>query len=72
MVSKFGLAVIAATAIALSPLAAKACARDHSAQLNDGTQLAQAQDPSPMQQMDNQGSSAENQQPPANESDDSK
>jgi hypothetical protein len=71
MMSKFGLFALAAAAIAFSPMVANACAGDHSAQLSDGTQLAQAQDQSPMQQMDNQGSSTQ-QQSPASQSDEDK
>lgn len=72
MVRKIGLATLAAAAIAFSPMAATACAGNTSAQLNDGTQLAQAQNPSPTQQMDVQGSSTQEQQSPASQSDEDK
>ena len=72
MMSKFALIAFAVAAIASAPMVANACAGDHSAQLSDGTQLAQTQDQSPMQKMDNQGSSTQEQQSPPNQSDEDK
>lgn len=72
MVSKFGLLAIAAGAIAFSSTAAIAeCGADHSAQLGTGAQVAQAQNPSPTEQMDqSQGSSNSDQQAPASSDED--
>lgn len=64
------LPLLQAAGITFYALVAKAFSGDHPAQLSDSTQLAQAQSPSPMRHMGNQGSPTDSQQSPANECDD--